>query len=227
MSEDVDLVAGAVVNGTPWHPIGTAGYLLEFSEWLPGRPDAPDHGAGCNLLLSRQAFDESGGFLAEVFGGEDTILTFGLARHGRMAFAPQARVRHLNWTAMDDFVRHQRLLGAGFVSLCNHVEFPRRAFARPLLAPLAVPLRLIALAMRLARSPRQAPAALAVFPSWWPGWWRGPVASSVDDVEAEVVRVLRATRWATAWRLPLTGYSPRSSSVLRPVTKACLLSAPG
>ena len=31
-----NVVAGAVANGTPQSPVGTAGYLLEFSAWLPG-----------------------------------------------------------------------------------------------------------------------------------------------------------------------------------------------
>lgn len=159
-----DAVAGAVLNGTPWHPIGLAGYLLEFSEWLPApRPDLV-HGASCNLMIRRQAIEALGGFPEDVFPGEDTILTFRLAKAGRLAFAPKAGVRHLNRTGMGEFLRHQRRLGAAFGAVCRTVQFPHAVFARPMLVPLVVPLRLGALARRLVRSPTDAVKAIAVLP---------------------------------------------------------------
>lgn len=138
-SADIDAVAGSVANGTPGSAVGTAGYLLEFANWLPAARGNLLHGASCNLLVRRTAFDERGGFVEDVFPGEDTIFTLPLARQGRLAFAPSARVRHVNRTSMRDYLRHQRRLGAAFAEVCARVDFPHRAMGRPALAPLGVP----------------------------------------------------------------------------------------
>lgn len=160
----IDAVAGAILNGTPRSPVGTAGYLLEFADWLPGRRGRLLHAASCNLLVRRDALARAGGFAEDVWPGEDTILTFAFAADGRLAFAPAARVRHLNRTRFGDFLEHQRRLGRAFADVCARVDFPHRALGRPRAAPLAGPFRLGALAYRLAPQPRQAAAALALMP---------------------------------------------------------------
>jgi len=157
-------VAGAVLNANPWHPIGVAGHLLEFSDWLPGPRPGLTHGASCNLLVARAAIERAGGFPEDVFPGEDTILSFRLAATGRLLFAPDATVRHFGRTEPLEFLRHQQRLGAAFAVVCRSVAFPHSAMARPMLAPLAVPFRLAALARRLAGHPREAMAAVAVLP---------------------------------------------------------------
>jgi len=162
--DGVVAVAGAVLNANPWHPIGVAGHLLEFSDWLPGPRPGITHGASCNLLVRRPALEQAGGFPEDVFPGEDTILSFRLAATGRLLFAPDATVRHFGRTEPLEFLRHQQRLGAAFVVVCRSVAFPRRAMARPMLAPLTVPFRLAALARRLAGHPREAIAAVAVLP---------------------------------------------------------------
>ena len=87
--EDVDGVAGAVLNGAPQSMIGTPDYLLEFSDWLPRRRLRVLHGATCNLLLRRELLDGEG-FPEDVWPGEDTIVTFRVGVEGRLAFAPGA-----------------------------------------------------------------------------------------------------------------------------------------
>lgn len=164
-----DAVAGAILNGTPRSPLGTAGYLLEFSEWLPGRRTPIMHAASCSLLVRRSAFLGLGGFPEDCWPGEDTILTFAIGQVGRLGFAPASRVRHLNRTGLRDFMRHQRRLGEAFAVVCANVDFPHRAFGRPALAPLAAPFRLAALARRLARHPREAALAVALLPVIWLG----------------------------------------------------------
>jgi GT2 family glycosyltransferase len=161
---DVDAVAGSVANGTPRSAVGTAGYLLEFANWLPTARGALLHGVSCNLLVRRTAFDERGGFLEDVFPGEDTIFTLPVARQGRLAFAPAARVRHVNRTSLRDYLRHQRRLGAAFAEVCARVDFPHRAMGRPALAPLGVPFRLAALGRRLLRHPPEALQAVFLLP---------------------------------------------------------------
>jgi glycosyltransferase involved in cell wall biosynthesis len=146
----VTFVAGAIENGTPRSPIGTASYLLEFSEWLPGRRgDRRPHAATCNLITRRSWISDRGGFVEDVWPGEDTILTFPEGRDGRLRFTDRARVAHINRTRPMEFLRHQRKLGRGFVEVCNAVPFPHRWATRPALAPASVVLRLLALARRL------------------------------------------------------------------------------
>ena len=163
-SPDVDAVGGSVGNGTPLHPVGTAGWLLEFSEFLPERRTPLRHAASCNLLVRRTWFEQAGGFPVDVWPGEDTIFTVPLAARGRLGFAPAAEVHHLNRTGLRAFLDHQRLLGASFGEVCAQVRLPYGIFARRPLSWSAGLLRLWALARRLADSPRHALAAFLLLP---------------------------------------------------------------
>jgi GT2 family glycosyltransferase len=189
LAPGVDAVAGSVVNGTPRSGVGTAGYLLEFADWLPSARGPLLHAVTCNLVVRRATFEERGGFDEDVFPGEDTIFTFPLAVSGRLAFAPRARVRHLNRTGLRDFLRHQRRLGAAYAAVCARVDFPHRWTGRPALAPLGVPFRLAALGRQLHRHPREALQALRLLPllalglvAWAAGLARAPkVSGSLDS----------------------------------------------
>jgi GT2 family glycosyltransferase len=147
----IDAVAGAVVNGTPDSAVGTSDYLLEFAAWLPGRRGQPLHGATCNLLVRRDVLQRAGGFPTNIWPGEDTVFTFPLGEDGRLAFAPRARIRHLNRTRLTDVVRHQYQLGLSFSQVCREVRFPNRVFTRLPLAIVAGPLRVPVLWLRFAR----------------------------------------------------------------------------
>ena len=180
LEPDLDAVAGLVVNGTPRRAVGTAGYLLEYSELLPGRSAPLVHAVTCNLLVRRSALVRDGGFPEDLWPGEDTVLTFRLASAGRLGLAPDARVAHLNRTGFRDFLRHQRRLGRSFAGVCAAVDFPHRRLARPAFAPLAFLLRLGALGRRLLPHPRQALGAVLVFPLLLAGlaaWSAGLLAS--------------------------------------------------
>jgi glycosyltransferase involved in cell wall biosynthesis len=172
-------VAGAIANGTPRSTIGTAGWLLEFSNWLPGA-DSPhvDHAASASLLVRRPVFESAGGFPEEVWPGEDTILTRPWGE-GRLAFAPDAVVEHQNRTTIRDFLRHQVRLGAAFVQVCRQTPFEHAVFARRPWALGGGALRVAALARRLRRRPderrqaiRTAPAIAAGLVAWTLGVWR-------------------------------------------------------
>jgi GT2 family glycosyltransferase len=144
-------VVGAVHNGTPRSAIGTASYMLEFSELIPARHGTPLHGATCNLLVERSAFETAGGFCERVWPGEDTILTVPWSRANRLRFAADAPVWHLNRTALGDFLRHQYRLGRSFASVCDRVDVPYARFSRWPLLSVAPALRLAALGVRLSR----------------------------------------------------------------------------
>jgi glycosyltransferase involved in cell wall biosynthesis len=163
LREGFDVAAGAVVNGTPRSLLGTAGYLLEFSEWLPGssRRTVP-HGATCNLIVRRSWFERGNGFREDVWPGEDTILTSPEGRAGRIAYVPAARISHLNRTGARAFLHHQQRLGEAFVRICAAVPFRHAWARRPLLAPLAACMRLAALVRRAPNRDRL--RALALLP---------------------------------------------------------------
>ncbi len=186
LAPGLDAVAGAILNGTPRSFVGTGGYLLEFSEWLPRRRGPLLHAATCNLLVRREAFLGQGGFDDRARAGEDTMLTFPFGRLGRLGFAPEAAVRHLNRTSVRAFVANQRILGGAFVLVCSQVPFPHGWVGRRHFAPLTGVLRAAALVRRLARNPRELPRAIAVSPvltlgltAWVLGVARGP--QSVAD----------------------------------------------
>lgn len=160
----VDAIAGSVRNGTPESVIGTASWLLEFSEFMPGRRRSPRHGASCNLLVRRSALDAIGGFPANVWPGEDTIVTFPLAQRGRLAFAGQATVAHLNRTGFAEFWRHQRRLGVSFGIVCEQTEFPHRWIARRPFSIGAGCLRVQALVIRILDVPTEIPSAVMASP---------------------------------------------------------------
>jgi GT2 family glycosyltransferase len=149
LQPSADAVAGAVLNGTPASTVGTAGYLLEFAEWLPARPGLPLHGATCNLLIRRVALERAGGFPPELWPGEDTVVTIPIAERGRLAFAPGARVHHFNRTHFVDFLRHQVRLGSSFSHVCTRVPFPDGEWGRLPRAPLSGVLRIPWLLRRL------------------------------------------------------------------------------
>jgi GT2 family glycosyltransferase len=165
LTSDVDAVGGAVLNGTPRSAVGTADYLLEFSELMPKRTGPLEHAATCNLLVRRSRFEAEGGLPEDMRTAEDTAFTFAIAADGRLAFAPDAAVRHLNRTALAPFVAHQRLLGAGFVDLCHRVPFPHSWVSRGPALLLAAPLRAGALAGQLRANPGEAGRALRFLPA--------------------------------------------------------------
>jgi GT2 family glycosyltransferase len=163
LTDDVDGVAGTILNGSAHSMVGTADYLLEFSDWLP-RPRLPLlHGATCNLLLRNAALDGTG-FPEDVWPGEDTILTFRLGAEGRLAFAPRARIQHRGRTRFRDFVQHQSQLGGAFAKVCEAVEFPYGNLARRRYGPLLPVFRLIAVSLRMRGNPAAIKDALRVSP---------------------------------------------------------------
>lgn len=163
LTDDVDGVAGAVLNGAPGSMVGTADYLLEFSDWLPRRRLPLLHGATCNLLLRRAVLGD-GGFPEAMWPGEDTIVTFRLGAEGRLAFAPGARVRHSGRTGLRDFLHHQSGLGAAFGTICETVEFPYRRLARRRYGPLLPAFRLVGVARRMRGNPEAIKDGLRVSP---------------------------------------------------------------
>jgi len=160
----VDLVVGAVCNGTPRSPTGTAGYLLEFLDFAPFRRTPPKHGVGCALLVRRSAFDRVGGFPEDLWPAEDTVFSLRVTECSPLEFVTTARVAHLNRRGLRPYLAHQRVLGASFALASKHAALPGSRFAAPPFVFVAGALRLASLALRLRHHPRAALAAFALVP---------------------------------------------------------------
>jgi GT2 family glycosyltransferase len=134
-AEGADAVVGLTVNALPDNRYATAGQLL--SDFLHGYynrdPADARFGASNNLAVERAAFLAAGGF-DETFGrtaSEDRELVHRLrVRGNRLAYAPDANVRHRHRQDLRGFWRQHYGYGRGAVA------FRERAGAVPL-EPLA------------------------------------------------------------------------------------------
>jgi GT2 family glycosyltransferase len=176
LAQDVELVAGAVLDGTPDEGWGTVSYVLEFMEWVPQRRTPLAHGPGCNLLIRRTTFDRAGGFAEDLWPGEDTVFSVPFANSKSLAFAPEAQVTHLNRVERREVLAHQRRLGASWVEVCARVSVPGRRLAVPRLAAVAVAGRGWSLSRQLRREPgsfrrliRHSPLLVAALLAWGAG----------------------------------------------------------
>ncbi len=153
----VELVGGAIVNGTPEERWGTADFVLEFSEWPPERTSAIPHAASASMLIRRATFERVGGFPEDLLAGEDTVFSVPFARAGTLAFAGRARVSHVNRTRPRAVLAHQFQLGGAWGVICARVGLPGSALSARGLAPVATVGRLYAVLRRLRRYPQAAP----------------------------------------------------------------------
>lgn len=128
---DVPVIGGGIVNGTPLHPVGTAEFLLEFSEFHSRRPAGKARLLPtCNLSLKRDVF-ETHGYLDDVITGSDTVYTRRLVERGEtLRFTPTFRVRHRNRTGLREFLRHQVDQGAGSAQIRSKHEMPGAVMTR-------------------------------------------------------------------------------------------------
>ncbi len=109
----VNIVYGALKNGTPWHPVGTTAFYIEFNEFLPG---SPKHFStiflGGNLGIRKSVFERHGVYYNDFVASEDTLLAWELTQRGeKILFDPRIRVTHINRTQLLPMLRHQVMLG--------------------------------------------------------------------------------------------------------------------
>jgi GT2 family glycosyltransferase len=108
------VVGGPVCNGTPWHPVGTAEYLLEFSELIPGQPAGPVRFIPtCNLSFQRSVFDKIGK-LEDSIKGSDALFARQINLLGeKIYFDPAVRIWHTNRRSLKKFLINQFHCGKG------------------------------------------------------------------------------------------------------------------
>jgi glycosyltransferase involved in cell wall biosynthesis len=175
------IVGGAVVNGTPRHPVGTADYYLEYSAQLPSESILRHQTIPHTLSYSREVLAQIGEFPEDTRTGEDTLYNQRcLSAAVPMALDPGAQIAHDNLTSLRPYLRHQYVHGRGLIRCA--LRYGHQTPAVPSVdstghALAAIFVRYPALRWwnslrRVARGrPRGIPVFLALTPLIWMGLW--------------------------------------------------------
>ncbi len=123
--EGFSAVGGAITNGTPFHPVGSAGYYLEYSFLIPSEGILARQKIPHCLSYERSLFERLGPFPEDTRTGEDTLfnarcLTAGVS----IGFAPDARMAHRNPTGIRHYLRHQYEHGRGLIQCVERHGLP-------------------------------------------------------------------------------------------------------
>lgn len=192
--EGFEAVGGAVTNGTPLHPLGSAGYYLEYTAVMPSARILAEQPIPHALSYARSLIDRLGGFREDTVAGEDTLFNQRCVATGvRIATDPRIRMAHRNLTGLRAYLRHQHAHGRALVqcrpggpdrarlgAYWSFVHYPRLRWWNAL--------------RRIARGrPRSVPAYIALSPLIWAGLW---AAGAGCWAETRLER--RADRWAHA-----------------------------
>jgi glycosyltransferase involved in cell wall biosynthesis len=100
-------VGGAVANGTPGHPIGSADYYMEYSGLIPSQRTLPRQHIPHSLSYERGLFDRLGLFREDIRAGEDTLFAVRcLAAGVPVAFDARICLAHQNLRGFRAYLRH-------------------------------------------------------------------------------------------------------------------------
>ena len=184
---DCRIVGGAVVNGNPKTLASVAGYLIEFSEYMPSTA------AGivlslptCNISYRREIFEKYGGYTKEYYPQEDYYFHWLLVQSGeKIYFSPAIQARHFHRSSMSGYLLHNYRFGIVTARVLKVTNLPGSFFARrPWLAPLFLPflpfikfVRTIKRVLRFApttwKRPLIFPVMFLVLLSWGIGFAKG------------------------------------------------------
>ncbi|MBA2546086.1 MAG: glycosyltransferase family 2 protein [Solirubrobacterales bacterium] len=107
-------VGGSITNGTPLHPVGLAGYFLEYSALIPSDQVLAEQEIPHCLSYDRLLFERLGTFPEETETGEDTLFNERLlAAKVKLGFDSRVQLDHLNLRRLVPYLRHQYEHGRG------------------------------------------------------------------------------------------------------------------
>jgi glycosyl transferase family 2 len=117
-------VGGSITNGTPRHPVGTAGYLLEYSALIPSEKILAEQEIPHCLSYDRALFDQLGKFPEEAETGEDTLFNERLLAAGvEIGFDARVQLDHLNLNGFLPYLQHEYEHGRGLAQCVEHYGF--------------------------------------------------------------------------------------------------------
>jgi glycosyltransferase involved in cell wall biosynthesis len=174
-------IGGSITNGTPRHPVGTAGYFLEYSALIPSDRVLAEQAIPHCLSYERALFDRLGDFPEGAETGEDTVFNERLLEAGvEIGFDERAQLDHLNLNGVGPYLRHQYGHGRGLAQcverygLQSPIGAPEqgRAVAALRMFGLYPARRWWAALRRIARGrPAWGVAYVALTPLIWAGLW--------------------------------------------------------
>ncbi len=183
---DCFIVGGALRNNNSRKLVGVADFILAFNEFAEGMPSRMvDFMPTCNLVCTKEAFEEVGGFDVNLRAGEDTMFCYVAGKKGySLYFDAQVLVTRTNRDSCGAFLRHHYTFGKYSAQVRKKVKLPGHIFARYPLLSLGVPLvRLLRISSRIIRWNRfMLPEFLLSFPLTFLGimvWSWGFVVGSV------------------------------------------------
>ena len=197
LGKGATVVGGPVLDARPMHPVAVADNALQFSEWLPGRPEGPaEHFPGCNIAIHRSKFRQIGGFPEhlDVRGSDVLFCQKASARWPTgFRFSPTMMVRHGGSTRVMTFLRRQAALGfsRGFLGYYVRPLVRKLGTSAFFVAPLAFSRLAYILGRWICWQPFALPRVLPVLPlmaagllAWAIGFRRG-LLTSVEACASE------------------------------------------
>lgn len=110
-----EAIGGAIINGTPYSPMGWIYYLTEFNGYAPWDPKrGVKHFPGNHGCYRRETFEKYGFYHTGNFTAEDRVLNTEIINQGgKLLFDPSIKVTHLNPTNLRSYLKAQLRLGYG------------------------------------------------------------------------------------------------------------------
>jgi len=148
------VIGGIIDLAPPRTALGTALYLCEFNQWLPGAPAGPMRDIPtCCLSLKRSALERFGPFRSDGYCS-DTAFNWKLARAGSPPRLDRSiRVSQMMQPTVRGFVRKQLMHGRAFARM--RVAEESFSTARRLAFAALSPLLPLVLGLRLVRRVRE------------------------------------------------------------------------
>jgi len=117
-----EIVIGPITNLYPFNPIASVDNLLQFIDFQKGRPSKNiNHFPACNLGITKQLFNRTGGFREDVVTGEDVIFSESAISNcnDKIFFNSRLEVKHSGRKSLNQLIKHNESLGfhRGYLSL--------------------------------------------------------------------------------------------------------------
>lgn len=204
-----NVVGGPVANGTPRSFVGTAEYLLEFSEMAPAMPEGKVRFIPtCNISFKRSVFDKVGK-IEDTIKGSDALFCRKINLLGEsIYFHHGIRVRHHNRTNLRKVLRNQYQIGFGGAQVRMLQDQVGGILVRvPALIPLIPLARTFLIARRFFKHDRGLflqfwglyPLIFLGLVAYTVGFWRGRKAalekepSAASEIDNESAKEIQTT----------------------------------
>lgn len=127
----VDAVGGSVGAANQNNPIALCEYMLEFSDYLSNMPPRILRTIPmCNISYRKEIFKRYG-LIPDIRTAQEVVFNWRLFKNGvKIYFNPKIKVRHIHRDRLLPFIRHQYLLGRGFVESRLATDLPGRILLR-------------------------------------------------------------------------------------------------